>query len=117
MKMDVLYLKVNIHERELEVERVNKYIGTHLDNSLDWNDQVRSVFLKASRGHGLPCQAKTSLPFSAVTILNANFVEPYCRYCCSVWSFVGATKINRLQKLQNGSTWTVANRSFDVHSR
>ena len=84
-------LQVKIQETELEVVGKIKYLGAVLDNSLDWKDQVWTVSLKASRGH-----AKNFLPFSALTNLYISNVEPYFRYCCSVWGCACTTEISRL---------------------
>ena len=46
-------LQVKINGTELEVVSKIKFLGALLDNSLDWKDQVRAVFLNASRGLGI----------------------------------------------------------------
>ena len=109
-------LQVKINGTKLEVVSKIKYLGVLLDNSLAWKDQVRAVSLKVSRGLGILKHAKKFLPFSALTSLYTNIVEPHFRYCCSVWGCAGTTKINRLQKFQNRAARIVTNSSFDTPS-
>ena len=45
-----------------------------------------------------------------------GIVEPYFRYCCSVWGCCGVTEINQLQKLQNRAACIVTGCSFDAPS-
>ena len=109
-------LQLKIHGTELEVASKIKYLGVYLDNSLDWKDQVRAVSLEVSRGLGLLKHANKFLPLSALTSLYTSIIEPYFRYCCSLWGCAGTTKINRLQKLQNRAARIATNSSFDTPS-
>ena len=91
-------------------------MGTALDYSLNWKDQVRAVYLKVSRGLCILKHAKKFLPFSALTSLCNSIVEPHFRCCCSVWGCAGITEIYRLQKLQNRAARIVTISSFDTSS-
>ena len=74
-------LPVKINGTELEVVSKIKYLGIILENSLYWNDQVRDVSLKASRGLGILKNAEKCSPLSALTSLYTSIIEPHFRYC------------------------------------
>ena len=46
-------LQAKINGTELEVVSKIKYLGLLLDNSFDWKDQVRALYLKVSMGLGI----------------------------------------------------------------
>ena len=72
--------------------------------------------LKVFRGLGILKHANKFLPFSVLTSLYTITVQPYFRYCCSVWGCAGTTEINFLQKLQNRAATIATNSSFDTPS-
>ena len=45
-----------------------------------------------------------------------SLIEPYFRYCCPVWGCVGATTLQRLQKLQNRAARVATDSCFDAPS-
>ena len=51
-----------IHDRELESVDIIKYLGVHVDYNLSWEDHLKSVTSKVSRGMGMLKQAKCYLP-------------------------------------------------------
>ena len=46
--------------------------------------------------------------------LFAAIVEPYFRYCCSVWGYCSVTEKVNLQKLHNRAARILTNSSFDA---
>ena len=51
-------LNLLIRDRELESVDVINYLGVHVDYSLSWKDNLKSVTSKASRGMGMLKEAK-----------------------------------------------------------
>ena len=43
-----------------------------------------------------------------------SLVEPYFRYCCSVWGHSGVAIVGKLQKLQNRTAKLITNSQFDA---
>ena len=78
-------LNLLICDRDLESVDVIKYLGVHVDYSLSWKDHLKSATSKVSRGMGMLKQAKCYLPKAVLKTLYSSIVEPYFRYCCSVW--------------------------------
>ena len=110
-------LHLKIRGSELDVVNKTKYLGVHVDNSLDWKEHIKTVSTKVSRAIGFLKHAKNILPIASLKTLYSSIVEPHFRYCCSVWGCCGTTDIDQLQKLQNRAARIVTNSSFDASSR
>ena len=110
-------LHLKIRGSELDVVNKTKYLGVHVDNSLDWKEHIKTVSTKVSRAIGFLKHAKNILPIASLKTLYSSIVEPHFRYCCSVWGCCGTTDIDQLQKLQNRAARIVTNSSFGAPSR
>ena len=110
-------LTLMIRDREIDLVDEIKYLGVNLDDSLSWKEQIKSVTSKVSRGMGMLKYAKYCLPEASLKALYSSIVEPYFRYCCSVWGACGLTEKNRLQKFQNRAARIVTSSKFDAPSR
>ena len=97
-------LHLKIHGSE------TKYLGVHVDNSLNWKENS----IKVSRAIGFSKHAKNILPFASLKTMCSSVVEPYFRHCCSVWGCCGTTDIDQLQKFQNRAARIVTNSSFEI---
>ena len=60
--------------------------------------------------------AKRYVPLSTVKTMYRSIVEPYLRYCCTVWGCCTETVLKRLQILQNRAARIVTNSADDAHS-
>ena len=49
-----------------------------------------------------------------ILVISRGIVEPYFRYCSSVWGSCGETRLLTLQKLQNVAARIVTNSSYDA---
>ena len=86
-------LNLLIRDRELESIDVIKYLGVHV-YSLSWKEHLKSVTSKVPRGMGMLQQAKYYFPEACLKAHYSSIVEPYFRYCCSVWGTCGVTETN-----------------------
>ena len=93
-----------------------EYLGLQVDNSLDWNEQIRAISSKVSKALGLLKHAKNFLPESSLISLYLSIVEPHLHYCCSVWGCSGSNTLLQLQKLQNRAVRMLTNSAFDASS-
>ena len=110
-------LHLKIRGSELDVVYKTKYLGVHVDNSLDWKEHIKTVSTKVSRAIGFLKHAKNILPIASLRTLYSSIVEPHFRYCGSVWGCCGTSDIDQLQKLQNRAARIVTNSRFDAPSR
>ena len=56
------------------------------------------------------------VPLSTVKSMYRSIVEPYLRYCCTVWGCCTEADLKRLQILQNRAARIVTNSAYDAHS-
>ena len=59
---------------------------------------------------------KQYLPLKMIQKMYTSLIEPYSRYCCPVWSCIGTTTLQKLQKLQNRAARVATNSCFDAPS-
>ena len=69
---------------------------------------------KVSRALGFLKCARKLLPQKNLSHIYRVIVEPYFRYCSSVWGSCGETMLLTLQKLQNRAARIVKNISYDA---
>ena len=105
-------MKLKIPNDELDVVQKTKYLGVQIDNKLYWKEHIKTVSSKVSRAIGFLKEAKSFLPEKTLRMYT-GIVEPYFRYCCSIWGCCGLTEINRLQKLQNRAAGIITGSRID----
>ncbi len=52
LKNGNIRLDLKIRDKELEVVQKTKYLGVQIDNSLDWEAQIKAISTKVSRAIG-----------------------------------------------------------------
>ena len=97
---------------QIEIIEKAKYLGVQLDQHLIWDEHARYVCTKVSRALGFLKYAKKLLPQETLSHIYRDIVEPYFRYCRSVWGSCGETRLLTLQKLQNRAARIVTNSSY-----
>ena len=78
-----------------------KYLGLAVDDSLNWNEQYKSVKGKVVGGLAALRKLKNILPQSKVLDVYRALVESHLRYANVVWGALPSTKLSTLQKYQN----------------
>ena len=99
---------------QIEIVEKAKYLGVQLDQHLIWDEHVRFLCAKVSRALGFLKYAKKLLPQKTLSHIYRGIVEPYFRYCSSVWGSCGETKLLQLQKLQNRAARLATNSGYDA---
>ena len=101
-----------IDDSQIEIVEKAKYLRVQLDQHLVWDEHARYVCTKVSRALGFLKYAKKLLPQETLSHIYRGIVEPYFRYCSSVWGSCGETRLLTLQKLQNRAARIVTNSSY-----
>ena len=78
-----------------------KYLGLTVDDSLNWNDQYKSVKGKVVGGLAALRKLKNILPESKLPDVYRALVESHLRYANVVWGALPSAKLSALQKYQN----------------
>ena len=100
-------LKLEILRSELGVVTNTRYLGAQVDN--DWNGSIKVISSKVSRASGFLKYAKNILSIASVKALYTSIVEPHFRYCCSVWCWCGAPKLqSRAARISMESSFNAA---------
>ena len=107
-------MKLKIQGIELEVVQNTKYLGVQVDNTLDWQDDIKTISSKVSRAIGFLKHARSFLSEETPRTLYTGIVEPYFCDCFSVWGCCGAAEISQLQKMQNHAARIVTGSKFDT---
>ena len=110
-------LQLFIREEHLEILGNTKHLGVQIDESLTWENQVKSVTEKASRAIAFLKYAKHFLPEAIVKTLYTSIIEPHLQSCCSVLGCCVSTEILQLQRLQSRAARIVTNSHFDAPSK
>ena len=70
-------LHLKIRGSELDVVNKTKYLGVHVDNSLDWKEHIKAVSIKLSRAIGF-LKKKNILPIE--TPIDSLCSQGYCSH-------------------------------------
>ena len=88
-----------------EIKRVcnTKSLGVMVDEYLNWDEQFKSVKSKICGGLASLKKLKNIFPQSKLCSVNYAIVESHLRYADVTWGRLPVTKIETLQRLQNGA--------------
>ena len=78
-----------------------KYLGLTVDDSLNWNEQYKSVKGKVVGGLAAFRKVKKISQQSKLLDVYRALVERHLRYASVVWGALPSTKLSTLQKYQN----------------
>ena len=110
-------LNLHIHDNDPDGVQSIKYLGVHIDNTLDWKKHTQEISKKISRSLGLTKYAKRFLPLDSLKNLYTGLVDPHLCYCCAVWGVCGLGEIQRLQKLQFRAARIITDSNYDAPSK
>ena len=98
-----------------EVRRVKivKYLGMMVDDKLVWDHYVDYISSKITRNIGIVKRIRHFISQESLLLLYDTLIEPYFRYCSTVWGQCGETQKDKLQTLQNKATRTIAKLRYD----
>ena len=68
-------LNLHIHDNDLDSVQSIKYLGVHIDNTLDWKKYAQELLQKISRSLGLIKYAKRFLPLESLINLYTGLVD------------------------------------------
>ena len=62
-----------------------KYVGVHIDNKVEWKDDIQAVAVKVTRAIAMIRHTKKITPKHTLKMMYQELGEPHIRFCCSVW--------------------------------
>ena len=93
---------LHIHDKDLDGVQSIKYLGVHIDNTLDWKKHTQEVSKKILRSLGLIKYAKRFLPLESLKNHYSGLVDPHFR---------------QLLKLQNRAARIITGSNYDAPSK
>ena len=84
-----------------------KWLGVQMDNKLDEKVIYLKYIFKVVRMTGYINHAREFLPRETLNMFYLGLIEPYFRYCCSVWDSCGTVIRQTTEKLQNRAIRTI----------
>ena len=105
-------LGIKAKDEKLKIVEKIKYLGVQIDQNLEWREHVKYVSSNVARAIGFTTYTRNFIPRSFLNNLYRSIVEPYFRYCCSVWGCCSSTQKDRLQKLKNRTARIITGSSF-----
>ena len=94
---------VQMGEHVLKLQHSTKYLGVHVDQHLQWDQQCQLVRKKINIGTCFINRAKGGLPKEERSSLYRAFVEPHLDYCAPVWSATTEKNIGKIETAQRNA--------------
>ena len=100
--------KLILNNYEIKRVKKTKYLGMIVDDTLTWEDHIDYITMKISRDVGIIRRVRELIPEKALLLLYQTLIDPYFRYCSTVWGQFGETLKDKLQALQNRAARSIA---------
>ena len=84
-----------------------------MDDTLTWDEHVDYISTKISKNIGSIKRVRTFLPRISLLTLYRTLIEPYLRYCSTVWGQCSHTLKEKLQSSQNKVARAIAFWRYD----
>ena len=81
-------IAIRVNGRLLKRVKRIKYIGSVVDENLKWDDQINYISVKIRRNIGILKRMRLTVPRESLVLLYKTLIEPYFRYCNTVWGTV-----------------------------
>lgn len=84
------------------IEKVNsiKFLGTILDENLNWSEHIKMIKTKISKSVGIISKAKNVFNERVLIMLYNSLTLPYLNYCIEIWGFANKDDLDSILKLQ-----------------
>lgn len=105
-----------IGDKEIEIRNETKYLGSQIDDALNWKEHNKAVCAEISRAVVFLKYSKRYIPISAIRTLYNSILQPHFLYCYSIWGCCSAKEIQHLQRLLKRVTRIVTNRYHQLQS-
>ena len=106
-------LKLILNNYKIRRVKKTKYLGMIVDDSLTWEDHIDYITLKIDRCIGIIKRVRQFIPEKSLLLLYQTLIDPYFRYCSTVWGQCGETLKNKLQALQNRGAGSIAKVTYE----
>ena len=106
-------IAIRVNGRLLKRVKRIKYLGSVVDENLTWDDHINYISVKIRRNIGILKKMKLTVPRESLVLLYKTLIEPYFRYCNTVWGYCNETLLDKLQVLQNKAARVIKGSKFE----
>ena len=106
-------IAIRVNGRLLKRVKRIKYLGSVVDENLTWDDHINYISVKIRRNIGILKRMRLTVPRESLVLLYKTLIEPYFRYCNTVWGYCNETLLDKLQVLQNKAARVIKGSKFE----
>ena len=92
---------LEVEDQKLCRAQKTKYLGVIIDESMNWEEQLKTVKRKIKNGLGAMFKLKNILSQKQLATVYRALIESRLRYCSVIWGCLSNTKLESLQRLHN----------------
>ena len=72
----------------VNIEQVDhtKFLCVIINDRLNWNDHIKTVFTKVNKNTGILYRTGKNLNINTLLLLYQTLIQPYIKYCNIIWS-------------------------------
>ena len=90
-----------------------KYLGSIVDENLTWDVHIDHSSVKIRCNIGILKRMKLTVLPGSLVLLYKTLIEPYFRYCNTVWGYCNETLLDKLQVLPNKVARVIKGSKFE----
>ena len=107
------HIAIRVNGRLLKTVKRIKYLGSIVDENLTWDDHNDYILVKIRHNIGILKRMRLTVPRESLVLLYKTLIEPYFRYCNTVWVYCNETLLDKLQVLQNKAARVIKGSRFE----
>lgn len=107
---------IKIENKTLRRAENVKYLGVYLDESLNFNAQMDSVFKKLASKTNFMKRISKKLTYNTKKIIYHGIIAPNFQYCSTIYINCNKESIKAMQKLQNRAMRIILKCEFRTHT-
>ena len=108
-------LAIRIDSYTIKRVHMAKYLSIIIDDKTSWRDHIDYISLMIKRNNGMMKRVRRDVPNECLISLHRTLVlvEPYIRYCNTIWVGCNTSLLDTLQTLQNRAARVIANVKYE----
>ena len=106
-------IAIRVNGRLLKRVKRIEYLGSIVDENLSWDDHIDYILVKIRHSIGILKRMRSAVPRESLVLLYKTLIEPYFRYCNTVWGYCNETLLDKLQVLQNKAARVIKESKFE----
>ena len=108
--------RIEVCSQPLKRDKVYKYLGIEIDESIIGKDHINKISKKISGGIGALKRVRHLVSSETLLIMYNSFALPYFDYCSALWGNCNKELSDKFQKLQNRAARVLTFSNYNKHS-